>query len=298
MKLQFNTPTPITQCSFRGIDFLLKRDDLISKDFSGNKARKIEYLKDNFPKDIKCIVSYGSVQSNAMYSLAKFANLAGVGFRYYANHIPTYLKSFPEGNFKRALDLGMHLCEGYESIKIEDNELFINEGVAIKEAYYGIKKLALELIEALDSKVEYQIFLPSGTGTTALFLSKAIKELNANNLEVYTTACVGDSAYLQKQFLKLEKNKELFPTILESKKKYHFGKLYREFYHIWLELHKSCNVEFDLLYDPKGWITLLENIKIFDNLVYIHQGGALGNESMLKRYKYKFGDIYEDINKQ
>jgi hypothetical protein len=24
----------------------------------------------------------------------------------------------------------------------------------------------------------------------------------------------------------------------------------------------------------------------------------LGNESMLKRYKYKFGDIYEDINKQ
>jgi 1-aminocyclopropane-1-carboxylate deaminase len=50
-------------------------------------------------------------------------------------------------------------------------------------------------------------------------------------------------------------------------------------------------VEFDLLYDPHGWLTLLENPELFDNpLLYIHQGGLLGNESMLKRYERKYNE--------
>ena len=296
MIIKFNTPTTVERYSFRGIDFLLKRDDLISFDFSGNKARKIDYLNQNFPKDIKTIVSYGSIQSNAMYSLAKFASLKEINFRYYANHIPKLLKDNPTGNLKKALECGMQLIQGYDNIKTNSNELFIKEGVAVKEAYYGISKLADELIEQLDKK-EYQIFLPSGTGTTALFLSKALKEKKADNLKVYTTACVGGGDYLKEQFKELEENEEFYPTILESKKKYHFGKLYREFYHIWLELHKSCNIEFDLLYDPKGWITILDNKELFSNLVYIHQGGILGNTSMLDRYKYKYGEVDEDNKK-
>jgi len=50
-------------------------------------------------------------------------------------------------------------------------------------------------------------------------------------------------------------------------------------------------VEFDLLYDPHGWLTLLENPELFEKpLLYIHQGGLLGNESMLKRYERKYGE--------
>ena len=295
MSLNFNTPTPIEDYIFKNKTFLLKRDDLISKDFSGNKARKIAWYINNLPKNIDTIVSYGSIQSNAMYSLAKFANILGLNFRYYANHIPSFLKENPAGNYKDALKLGAKIVEGY-NIELKSNKYFIKEGIATKEAYFGIKNLAIELIGQLDSK-EYQIFLPSGTGTTALFLSKALNELKAFNLKVYTTAVVGSSAYLLEQFKELEEDISFYPKILDTKKRYHFGKLYREFYLLWLELQKECRVEFDLLYDPKGWLAILENIEIFDNLVYIHQGGLLGNITMLDRYKKKFGELNEDNKK-
>jgi len=287
--ITFNTPTPIEKQTFKDIPFLLKRDDLISADFSGNKARKILWYLSNLPSNIDTIVSYGSVQSNAMYSLAKFAKLMNLNFRYYANHIPTFLSAHPQGNLLNALNCGMKIIEGYKNISCGQNELFINEGIANKEAYFGIKELAIELKEQLDGS-EYQIFLPSGTGTTALFLSKALKEINANNLKVFTTACVGDSNYLKKQFLELEKDESLHPKIINSQKRYHFGKLYREFYQIWLELHKETGIEFELLYDPKAWVTILEHKELFTNLVYIHQGGVLGNSSMHARYKRKYGE--------
>ena len=293
MSLNFNTPTPLQQYSFKNINFLLKRDDLISIDFSGNKARKIDWYIDNLPSNKDTIVSYGSIQSNAMYSLSKFANIMGLSFKYYANHIPSLLKENPVGNYKEALNLGAEIVEGYENLEIKDNEFFIKEGIATKEAYFGIKKLAIELTKQLDKK-EYQIFLPSGTGTTALFLSKALKDLKAYNLKVYTTAVVGTTDYLLEQFRELEEDISYYPTILDTKKRYHFGKLYREFYLLWLELQKEIDVEFDLLYDPKGWLAILENIEHFSNLVYIHQGGVLGNKTMLDRYKRKYGDLNED----
>ncbi len=289
MPLIFNTPTPLEQYTFRDKTFLLKRDDLISQDFSGNKARKIDWYIDNLPKSLTTIVSYGSVQSNAMYSIAKFCNLLGLNFRYYANHIPNFLKESPIGNYKMALDLGADIIEGYGSLEVGENELYIKEGIATKEAYSGIEKLALEIIEQLDSK-EYQLFLPSGTGTTALFLAKALKVHGADNIKLFTTPVVGSKEYLLEQFRELEADENYYPTIIDTKKRYHFGKLYREFYLLWLELQNEIGLEFDMLYDPKGWMALFEHIDKFDNLVYIHQGGILGNATMLERYKRKYDE--------
>ena len=289
MKFNFNTPTPLERYTFNNLNFLLKRDDLISQDFSGNKARKIDWYIENLPKNLETVVSYGSVQSNAMYSIAKFSNLLGLKFRYHANHIPSFLKDNPVGNYKMSLDLGADIIEGYESLEVGESEVYIKEGIATKEAFSGIEKLALELIEQLDYK-EYQVFLPSGTGTTALFLAKALKVHGADNIKVFTTPVVGSVEYLLEQFKELEEDKNYYPTIIDTKKRYHFGKLYREFYLLWLELQKEIGLEFDMLYDPKGWTAILENIDIFDNLVYIHQGGILGNATMLERYKRKYDE--------
>ncbi len=293
MQIYFNTPTPIENYTFNGIDFLLKRDDLISKDFSGNKARKVKYYLNSIPSNVTTIKSYGSIQSNAMYSLSVFTKKMGLKFIYYSHHIPPELLKNPIGNLKYALNNGMILKEGY-NFEIKENELFISEGIAQKEAYFGIKELALELIEQLNINKYYQIFLPSGTGTTALFLSKALKELNIDNFKVYTTPCVGSKEYLLEQFSNLEKDSKYYPLILDSKKRYHFGKLYKEFYKIWLELQKITGVEFELLYDPKAWIVINENKELFSNLVYIHQGGKIGNISMLQRYKQKYGELEND----
>jgi len=283
--------SPIEEKIINDKQIYIKRDDLLSSDFSGNKARKFHYhLNTNFPK-IKKVVSYGSNQSNAMYSLSVLAKMKGWIFDYYVNHLPSYLEREPHGNFKYAIENGMHIKIVEVTPKREDIEseeiLFVEEGGREPYAEYGVKLLAEEIaLWKRENKLkELNIFLPSGTGTTALFLQK-------NSIDnVYTVPCVGDVEYLQSQFFMLEKNKLFHPSILRPSKKRHFGKLYRESYNIWLELQDKMGIEFDLLYDPSGWLTLLENPKLFDKpLLYIHQGGVIGNESMLMRYKRKFSE--------
>ena len=86
----------------------------------------------------------------------------------------------------------------------------------------------------------------------------------------------------------MSKDESTHPIILDTDKKYYFAKLYREFYKIWLELNE-VEIEFDLLYNPKGWLTLFYHEDIFKNpILYIHQGGLIGNESMLPRYEREF----------
>ena len=282
--------SPVETINFRGYKFYIKRDDLLDEDFSGNKGRKFYYfLKHDF-SHIDTIVSYGSNQSNAMYSLSVLAKLKGWKFIYYVDHISSYLKQNPSGNYKYALINKMELKIGNWEDEIKSkNKLFISEGGSINEAKYGLKILANEIQnwKANNNISKLKIFLPSGTGTTALFLQKYLND------EVITTPCVGDSNYLKLQFLKLIDDEMLHPTILEGKKKYHFGKLYKENYELYKELKVKTNIEFDLLYDPIGWRVLLDNIYRYDgyNILYIHQGGLKGNETMCKRYerKYKIG---------
>ncbi|MDC0932615.1 1-aminocyclopropane-1-carboxylate deaminase, partial [Arcobacteraceae bacterium] len=238
--------------------------------------------------EITTVISHGSNQSNAMYSLSVLCQLKGWNFIYYVSHIPSYLEENPQGNYKYALENGMQLIIKEEfsklDIKKDERALFIEEGGALEEASYGLKILADEISEyKLNNKIEnLKVFLPSGTGTTALFLQKFL------DIEVMTCACVGDEKYLKKQFFELESNEDNHPFIIDRKKKYHFGKLYKENYILWKELKSQTKIEFDLLYDPVGWDTLLYHYDPQYTYLYIHQGGLIGNESMLKRYIHKY----------
>jgi len=293
-------PSPIQSITFQNQHFFLKRDDLIHPDFSGNKARKFYYFfKNDFPNITK-IRSYGSAQSNAMYSLSVLAKMKGWEFEYEVDHIADYLKENSHGNYKEAIENGtVFRVRGEErGEKSEGAVLFIEEGGRQREAEYGIKVLAQEIIDWQKKQniEELNIFLPSGTGTTALFLQKSLLASHSSLLtHVYTTACVGDSSYLKKQFSELEKDEKQHPRILSLEKKHHFGKLYKENYKIWLKLHQETGVVFDLLYDPLGWRVLLAHPDLFSKpTLYIHQGGVLGNESMLPRYERKYkgsGDL-------
>ena len=295
-----NFPSPIQIITFENHTFYLKRDDLIHPDFSGNKARKFYYfLTHDFPH-INKIVSYGSAQSNAIYSLSVLAKMRGWKFEYYVDHIADYLKANPKGNYKAALENGMVIREQGVGSREQFGEevLFVEEGGRQKEAEYGIRLLAQEIFEWQKETgiEELNVFLPSGTGTTALFLQKSLLQLLPPTSyllpKVYTTPCVGDNEYLKKQFSMLEADENYHPTILSLPKKYHFGKLYRENYEIWLKLQQQTGVVFDLLYDPLGWRTLLAHTQVLSKpVIYIHQGGVLGNESMLPRYQRKYPEF-------
>ncbi|HHD73133.1 MAG TPA: 1-aminocyclopropane-1-carboxylate deaminase/D-cysteine desulfhydrase [Epsilonproteobacteria bacterium] len=305
MQLSFNFPSPIETILFEGERFFLKRDDLIHSDFSGNKARKFYYyVMHDFP-EIQKIVSSGSNQSNAMYSLSVLAKVKGWDFEYFVDHIPDYLREYPQGNYKAALKHGMKIRVQNPGLRAQgEGELWIEEGGRQREADVGVGLLAEEIVawqqeQGINS---LKVFLPSGTGTTALFLQKNCLLLTAGRslkTAIFTTPCVGDAAYLKKQFLELEVDEAWHPMILDLEKKYHFGKLYRESYKIWLKLRHQTGVEFDLLYDPKGWMTLLAHLELLEGpWLYVHQGGVLGNESMLPRYERKYKDLTSENNRE
>lgn len=286
--------SPVTKTKFRNRTIYIKRDDLLDEKFSGNKARKFYYFLENDFPNIKKIIGYGSAQANSLYSLSVLAKLKNLKLDYYVNHISSFLKENPCGNYKASLENGANIIEKndidiFEYITnnlLDEKTLFIEEGGRVKEAEYGIKILANEIKTWADenSFENLKIFLPSGTGTTALFLQKNLP------FEVLTCSCVGGEEYLKKQFFHLEEDEKYYPTIIKSDKKYHFGKLYKEFYEIHEEVLKETKIEFDLLYDPLGFILMSQNKFYNQNypILYIHQGGLLGNETMIERYQRKY----------
>ena len=295
------TSSPVEKISFQGFSFYLKRDDLLHAEFSGNKARKFYFaLQQNFPGITK-VIGHGSPQANSLYSLSALAKLKNWQIDFYVDRIPSRLKENPCGNYQAALKNNANIIAVSEKeadisvldyiqkqvLPIEKNALFLPEGGRCQEAEVGVKLLAEEiLLWAQENQIEnLKIVLPSGTGTTALFLQKNLP------YEVLTCACVGGDDYLLKQFAELAGDTDNYPTIMPSQKKYHFGKLYPEFYRMWQDLKKETGIEFELLYDPLAWINILKlmNSGRFEDstVLYIHQGGVLGNASMQTRYKRK-----------
>jgi 1-aminocyclopropane-1-carboxylate deaminase len=286
--------TPIEKINFNDNILYIKRDDLLHDEFTGNKARKFLYFLDHEFEDINKLISYGSAQANSLYSFSALAKLKGWEFDFYVDHMPQHIKDNPRGNYKGALDNGANIIEDSSfdpsNFIVPNGAVFVDEGGRVNTSEYGIAILAKEIKEYIDKNnfnyKDVKIMLPSGTGTTALYISKNIP----SDIEVLTVTCVGDDEYLKEQFLSLEVDESFYPTILPRAKKYHFGKLYKEFFDIYNAFKDQCNIEFDLLYDPLGLLSILEYMK--DNrdkkIIYIHQGGLKGNETMLERYNRKY----------
>jgi len=337
-------------------------------EFNGNKARKLEYFLHAGLGGIKRVVSYGSSQSNAMYSLSVFAKMKGLEFHYIVSNLNSNLAANPIGNFKFALENGMKIyidkdrrararALAYELAGLKESEiygddavnltdgsdrnglnlkdagesnlgkfdgsaklsganfgefvshknsnlkksadqassnlpdaqdcfigdsLFINEGVWQPQAEAGFISQARQIECWADAEGKtVDIFLPSGTGTSAAFLAKHVK------FDVYTCPCVGDADYLKSEIEALTPNSKA--RILQPPKKYHFGDLKLELYRIWREVCEQTGIEFELIYDPVGFLTIMANLSAFKNeILYIHQGGALGNISQKLRYERKF----------
>ncbi|MCP4701638.1 MAG: 1-aminocyclopropane-1-carboxylate deaminase/D-cysteine desulfhydrase [Gammaproteobacteria bacterium] len=278
------TCSPVDTLTFRNRKYFIKRDDLLHAEFNGNKARKFYwYLTNDFPR-IKRVVSYGGSQSNAMLALSALAKLKNWRFTYYVKPLARHLKKYPRGNFQAAMHHGMQTVETDAFVfgEFAEDTLFIPQGGAEQAAEPGVKLLAREIVEFAETAQlpELSVFLPSGTGATALYLQKHLP------YPVFTTPCAGDRLYLQNMMRQLEADESLHPSLLDTDKKYYFGKLYREFFDLWRALKHETGMEFDLLYDPKGWLAMLAHLaELGTNILYVHCGGLTGNASMLPRYE-------------
>jgi len=280
--------------TFRGRTFYVKRDDSIDPLLSGNKYRKLYTLIKTPSQKYSKILSYGGTQSNAMLSIAALCHQKGWEFHYTAKRIPSSLKSDPTGNLRLALSLGMQLHEvmpddydeAVASLRSEPYDaqtLLISQGGADPLAEEGIALLAEEIAlwQEEEGRSKLTVVTPSGTGTTAFYLASYLPHSH-----VVTTPLIGDRRYLQDQIEKLGRLPENL-KIFESRKKYHFGKPYGEFLRIYEEL-KESGMLFDLLYGAKMWYVLMESLsEIEGEILYVHSGGLIGNETMLPRYAYK-----------
>lgn len=278
--------SPVSKIVLDGRVFYVKRDDLIDPFLAGNKYRKLYTLLNTPSNKFNKIISYGGTQSNAMLAIAAMCKNKGWALVYYTKPLSDEQKSENYGNFYHAKNLGMLHVEIEQQFykdfiaslrfNLDEKTFIIDQGGAVEEARLGLEVLAEE-IRAQNLHVK-SLATPSGTGTTALYLALSLPEYR-----VYTTPCVGDSSYLREQMSALcEIPKNL--TILEPKKKYHFAKPYREFLEIQQKLLER-GVEFDLIYAPSMWMTLLEQTQ--GEILYIHSGGVSGNESMMRRYAQK-----------
>ncbi len=280
--------SPISKITLEGREFFVKRDDLIDPYLCGNKYRKLFALINTPKKTFNKLISYGGTQSNAMLALAALAKEKEWEFIYYTKPLSEVQKQqkIQDSNFFHAINLGMQHRQINEKlykdfiaslrINLEEKSFIVDQGGALEEARDGVEVLAQEIREAkLDVRC---LATPSGTGTTALFLALAMPEYI-----IYTTPSVGDVEYLREQMSALEKIPDNL-IILKPEKKFHFAKPYQEFISIYEKL-LGAGVEFDLLYAPLMWKTLLEQTE--EKILYIHSGGVSGNKSMFKRYEKK-----------
>jgi 1-aminocyclopropane-1-carboxylate deaminase/D-cysteine desulfhydrase-like pyridoxal-dependent ACC family enzyme len=285
-------PSAVETFNFRGRKFYVKRDDQLDLYLSGNKFRKLYTLYHTPSSQYKKIISYGGTQSNAMLSLAYLCHLKGWVFEYYSKPLSASLQNTPEGNLKQALKFGMSLVEVahhvYEKrvqelfFSCDAQTLLIPQGGADALAEAGVQTLADEIAswQQCHDIENLHVVTPSGTGTTAFYLASQL------NVPCYTTAVVGTNAYLKAEMSALG----TVPNnlhVISTNKKFHFAKPYKEYLEIYWEL-KAGGIEFDLLYAPKMWLSLLEHLEQLEgNILYVHSGGVYGNGTMLQRYRHK-----------
>ncbi|UAL41522.1 1-aminocyclopropane-1-carboxylate deaminase/D-cysteine desulfhydrase [Shewanella inventionis] len=310
--------SPVQPMLFEQRPIFVKRDDLLHPDFSGNKARKFYHFLSQDYAHITQLVGSGSAQANSLYSMSVLAKQQGWQFDYYVSHISDFILQHPNGNYAAAIANGaniievgqLKLADKYQQMHLDDvvqhivasdynnknSLLHIPEGGRCEYAEAGVAILATEIIDwaRLRNTKALKVFLPSGTGTTAAYLNKQLLQQQTNNninIEVLTCSTVGGDDYLRQQFSQLVAQ-EYFPTIVNDGHKYHFGKLTKRCYEMWQTVCQS-GIEFELLYDPVGFLVLKHYLQQHsqwaDDIVYVHQGGVLGNQTMLPRYQRKFG---------
>lgn len=328
-------PTPLTPISFRGHTVFIKRDDQLEfAGISGSKLRKFYSLfNDSAFGEADHLVSYGGAQSNAMLALAKLCHFHRKPFLYITRPISPRLSKTP-GNFRDALSANMfHIqvnLDDYRStftdvppdtIEQEIHRVlhsnnssipfptarpyFIPQGGAWPGAEPGIKILASEFADQISAlrksgKLTLKkpiMFLACGTGTTAFFLQKHLKDV----ARVVAIPVSGSEIYLIKQMRWLNKVSTTgtlsmetlsIPDVLRPRLRASFADIRSEKLHIWEELRRATNghFDFDLVYAPKAWEEVsmaIEQGRVASNgedLLYYHSGGVEGNISMLGKF--------------
>lgn len=288
----------------------IKRDDLLSSYYPGNKYRKlcyfIEQLRAN-PTRWNHVVSYGGNQSNLMLAAAHLAREFQCQFTYFTKRVsPRALESTSESNWHVTRNLGAHVIECQTEAEAHQRfleypespgQLKIGRAEEFLAAEYGIKQLALSLHQFITTHLagrDVSIVTPAGTGATAYFVNDHLQRMlrdTCQRVTVYAVPVVGNADSLLDDMTRMSKcqtdtsTTTYLPHILNTKNRYRFAKPHRDLF----DVHQTISefgIEFDMVYSLKAWRAIFEHQSLFATsaLVYIHTGGVSGNVTQKERY--------------
>lgn len=280
------------ELSARGITLLIKRDDLIHPEVSGNKWRKLRYIIEHFKQSRnERILTFGGAYSNHLLATASACHQ----LRIPAIGIVRGEELSEEANplLKRCQELGMYLHfvtreeyalrgmkEYHEELILEfPNTYIIPEGGANYYGMIGCQEIIGEL-PAFD-----HIFVAQGTSTTSCGLLLGI---NGQQLHVVPSIKNYDSKkeisiLLSKSGIETDLIEELL-DVIHVHGDYHFGGYAKETDELIYFIdycEKKHQLPLDKIYTAKAFYGLMQEIKKTDynhsTIVFLHTGGLFLN---------------------
>jgi len=295
----FNTKLSVLQEIYdanlqkRNVRLFIKRDDLIHKEVSGNKWRKLEYIiRDFYSSEQKQILTFGGSYSNHLLATASaccILNIPCVGIVR-----GDELSEKSNRILQRCYELGMKLKfvsrEEYKK-RYDENYLqhlkdifpkvyIIPEGGACDKGIIGCVKLMSE-IEIAD-----HVFVAQGTSTTSCGLLLGATKQTIHAIPVIKNF---DWKIEMTKVLKMTKLQQNHIDILFERlvvyQQYHFGgyaKTTQELTTFIEMCDKKYQLPLDKIYTAKAFYALMKEIQneTYNNkcIVFLHTGGTFLNE--------------------
>ncbi len=283
----------IDSLSERGIRLLVKRDDLIHEEVSGNKWRKLKYNIELCKARKKSgILTFGGAYSNHLLATASACKHIGVSSIGIVRG--DELNRNSNDTLRKCSELGMELVflprneyklrheKAYvESLSIEyPNFHIVPEGGANYHGMIGCQEIMNEVNENVD-----HVFVAQGTSTTSCGIAMSLKEKQV--LHVVPVLKKYDSIGEMKSLFYGSGMDSEAVDFLTSKVKvyneYHFGgygKYNSELLLFISNFFKNHQLKLDPIYTGKTMFALVETLKdeTFDNstVLFIHTGGLQG----------------------
>ena len=282
------------------VNLVIKRDDLIDPDVSGNKWRKLKYnvLQCEQYKN-EGILTFGGAYSNHLVATAAACYKAGLK----SVGVVRGEELTPESNdtLRRCKDLGMHLhFVSREEYHLRDERYYheellagfpnlhvVPEGGANYWGVIGCQELIGEIQQPFD-----RIVVAQGTTTTSCGILLGLSE---HQKLTAVPALKGFDSFteMHSRFGKSGIDTETIEQLLEKTEildAFHFGG-YAKYDEVLIDFmrmfHKSHGVQLDHVYTGKAMFALWEQIKLGrydgESIVFLHTGGLQGIAGLEER---------------
>lgn len=280
----------------KNIEVYLQRDDLLHRDVSGNKWRKLKYALSKYnPDEFDGILTFGGAYSNHLSATAAACNILGIPFvAYVRGEKPEKLNNTLEFLIEQGTEIIWVKRSEYKILREQNwpnpnKEIYKNYQV-IPEG--GYSNLAIQSCMEIsnDWSEDYDFACCSiGTGTTFSGMVNGLKDSSTNS--------IGFVMLKDKDYLTKDINGMTTHNRYTLNRDYHFNgfaKVSDELIHFLNDFYEKTQIPLDPVYTGKmlyGICDLASRdyFPEFSKIIAIHTGGLQGisgcNEQRRKKGK-------------